>query len=631
MREVFEAEPLALDCRRRGSDDAKPRECGTTADPGRPGKHDADRSRPERDARGGGRSAGDWHGEPAWHRRSEPRRVRRNAGPGRLRVAARQAPRLHAEVRPGAGISRAGAGASSGCRAARARAQPPCPGRTAAYRGARRCELGPAGPDRRSVQGRIGHLARRRAHRAIAYRPAAWNDASAPTPDRLHPVQMLRPLQAVLDGHPDSVLVCDGGEIGQWATACLSAPHRVINGVAGSIGAGLPYALAARCARPGAPVLAVMGDGTIGFHIAEFDTAVRYGLPFVCVVGNDARWNAEYQIQLRDYGAQRLIGCELLPTRYDAVVRAFGGHGEHVSDAIAMAPAVERALAEWPARVRERDDRRRRGPADQALRSGAEPRCGLAFELRRLLGPQESRFGPSRGRAVRARTGRSAWHRTCRSMESLGAPRRRAFVRDSLQENGFMKSPAIGRSETAPGAFSIGRRQFVRENSCRHIERCGGRERRRLPLDRNGPRTGRRRACRCVAGVRPRPAPCEKGSQQRCTGHRDGDRSGTQRRRPASRHGVRFHTSAPSTRRHDKCLARRGREQPSTEGVLIRFADRRIEGSDGEPLSPTHRAPRRALDGRTLASVDAEIRRALFDERGQALAVVGGAAGRGAA
>ncbi len=117
----------------------------------------------------------------------------------------------------------------------------------------------------------------------------------------------------MLDSHSDSVLICDGGEIGQWASACLDAPHRVINGVAGAIGAGLPYALAARCAVPDAPVVAVMGDGTVGFHIAEFDTAVRYGLPFVAVVGNDARWNAEYQIQLRDYGADRLVGCELQP------------------------------------------------------------------------------------------------------------------------------------------------------------------------------------------------------------------------------------------------------------------------------------------------------------------------------
>ena len=180
---------------------------------------------------------------------------------------------------------------------------------------------------------------------AIAYRPPAWETARSSAPGKLHPVQMLKPLQTLLDSHPDAVLVCDGGEIGQWATACLRAPHRVINGVAGAIGAGLPYALAARCAEPDAPVVAVMGDGTVGFHIAEFDTALRYGLPFVSVVGNDARWNAEYQIQLRDFGAGRLLGCELRPMRYDAVVQAFGGHGELVTEPEAMGPAVQRAQA----------------------------------------------------------------------------------------------------------------------------------------------------------------------------------------------------------------------------------------------------------------------------------------------
>ncbi|CAM5796084.1 thiamine pyrophosphate-binding protein [Rhizobacter fulvus] len=181
---------------------------------------------------------------------------------------------------------------------------------------------------------------------ALAYRPPAWDTARTEVPGRLHPVQMLRPLQALLDSHPDAVLVCDGGEIGQWAMACLSAPHRVNNGVAGSIGSGLPYALAARCAvAADAPVVAVMGDGTIGFHIAEYDTAVRYGLGFVSVIGNDARWNAEYQIQLRDYGADRLIGCELRPMRYDAVAQAFGCHGEQVTDPLAMAAAAQRAHA----------------------------------------------------------------------------------------------------------------------------------------------------------------------------------------------------------------------------------------------------------------------------------------------
>ncbi len=185
----------------------------------------------------------------------------------------------------------------------------------------------------------------REARDAVAHRPTAWTDATSGIAGRLHPVQMLRPLQAVLDSHPESVLVCDGGEIGQWAMACLHAPHRINNGVAGSIGAGLPYALAARFARPDAPVVAVMGDGTVGFHIAEFDTAVRHGLSFVVVVGNDARWNAEYQIQLRDFGADRLIGCELRPTRYDAVAQAFGAHGERVEDADALRAALGRALA----------------------------------------------------------------------------------------------------------------------------------------------------------------------------------------------------------------------------------------------------------------------------------------------
>jgi acetolactate synthase-1/2/3 large subunit len=179
---------------------------------------------------------------------------------------------------------------------------------------------------------------------AIDYRPAAWARAQANDAGRLHPVQAFRPLQSLLDSHPDSVFVCDGGEVGQWAQACLTAPNRVINGVAGSIGAGLPFALAARVAHPEAPVVAVMGDGTFGFHAAEMDTAVRYGLPFLCVVGNDARWNAEYQIQLREYGPQRLVGCELLPTRYDQVTAGFGGFGELVTEPEALLPAAKRAI-----------------------------------------------------------------------------------------------------------------------------------------------------------------------------------------------------------------------------------------------------------------------------------------------
>ena len=87
----------------------------------------------------------------------------------------------------------------------------------------------------------------------------------------------------------------------------------------------------------------MLGDGTFGFHAAEIDTAARCGLAYVAVVGNDACWNAERQIQLRTYGAARARGCELLPTRYDRVAEGFGAHGEHVARASELAPALERA------------------------------------------------------------------------------------------------------------------------------------------------------------------------------------------------------------------------------------------------------------------------------------------------
>jgi acetolactate synthase-1/2/3 large subunit len=179
---------------------------------------------------------------------------------------------------------------------------------------------------------------------AIAYRPTAWRELAS-RDGRLHPAQIFLPLQELLDSHPDSILVSDGGEIGQWAQACLRAPNRILNGVAGSIGAGLPFALASRVAKPNVPIIAVMGDGTFGFHSAEIDTAVRYGLDFVLLIGNDARWNAEYQIQLKDYGKDRTIGCELLPSSYEKVCQAFGGHGELVTNSDEILPAVKRAIA----------------------------------------------------------------------------------------------------------------------------------------------------------------------------------------------------------------------------------------------------------------------------------------------
>jgi acetolactate synthase-1/2/3 large subunit len=177
---------------------------------------------------------------------------------------------------------------------------------------------------------------------ALAFRPAPWRDLASQSEGPLHPVEVGREVQKLLGG-PDAVLVADGGEFGQWAQATVTAPHRIINGVAGAIGAALPFAAAAKLALPGATVVAMLGDGTFGFHSSEIDTAVREKLAYVAVVGNDRCWNAEYQIQVRSYGAARARGLDLLPTRYDRVAAAFGAHGEQVERPGELAPALARA------------------------------------------------------------------------------------------------------------------------------------------------------------------------------------------------------------------------------------------------------------------------------------------------
>jgi acetolactate synthase-1/2/3 large subunit len=151
---------------------------------------------------------------------------------------------------------------------------------------------------------------------------------------------------AALQRHVDrgAILVADGGEFGQWIQGGVEAEPRLFNGPAGGIGGAIPMAIAARLRHPDRPVIAALGDGTFGFHAFELDTAARYRLPLVAVVGNDARWNAEHQLQIRHYGADRTVGCELLPSRYEQIAVALGGHGERVERADDLEPALDRAL-----------------------------------------------------------------------------------------------------------------------------------------------------------------------------------------------------------------------------------------------------------------------------------------------
>lgn len=171
---------------------------------------------------------------------------------------------------------------------------------------------------------------------------AMADDNSTP----LHPAAFYRELKAAL---PRDVLYAwDGGDFVHWGR--VSIPARDAGrwlrlGPLGTIGSALPNALALQLANPGKPVALITGDGSLGFYIAEFDTAVRHKLPIVVIVGNDSGWGLERELQTGTTGQPGTVACELRATRYDVVMEGFGGRGETVETLDQIRPAVARAFA----------------------------------------------------------------------------------------------------------------------------------------------------------------------------------------------------------------------------------------------------------------------------------------------
>ncbi len=179
---------------------------------------------------------------------------------------------------------------------------------------------------------------------AIRYRPAEWTTLAS-REGAVHPVAVGGAIREYFARDRGAVYVSDGGEYSQWVQASVDASTRITNGPGGAIGGGVPFAIAARLARPDARVVLSTGDGSFGYHLAEYETAGRERAPFVAVVGNDGCWNAEYQIQLRTYGRDRAIGCEMSPAvRYDLAASALGAYGELVTKAADVGGALDRAV-----------------------------------------------------------------------------------------------------------------------------------------------------------------------------------------------------------------------------------------------------------------------------------------------
>jgi acetolactate synthase I/II/III large subunit len=146
----------------------------------------------------------------------------------------------------------------------------------------------------------------------------------------------------------DCTLVADGGDAQAWALGYFPAerPGRFLSTTTalGTLGVGMPFALAAKAARPREPVFAFIGDGAFGLSAMELDTAVRHDLPIVVVVSNNAGWGDvrhEFETQ-RGYEGPR-VAAELGFTRYDRLAEAVGAHGEHVTRLDDLRPALRRA------------------------------------------------------------------------------------------------------------------------------------------------------------------------------------------------------------------------------------------------------------------------------------------------
>jgi len=171
-------------------------------------------------------------------------------------------------------------------------------------------------------------------------------DVASHTSRRIHPYRAVSEVLRVLG--PDTIVCADGGEASFWAEMG-SEPRKpgqlMSHGYLGCLGIGLPFAIGAQVAHPGQQVAVITGDGSLGFHLQEFDTLARHELPVLTVVLNNKAWGMCVHGQQAMYGANRLIATQLGDARYDRAAEGLGCHGEYVEDVDAIAPAIERALA----------------------------------------------------------------------------------------------------------------------------------------------------------------------------------------------------------------------------------------------------------------------------------------------
>lgn len=166
--------------------------------------------------------------------------------------------------------------------------------------------------------------------------------------DPIHPIRLCSLIADYVG--KEALYIADGGDTVYFGlTGFMSSQKAGVIGSAaglfGCLGTGIPFAMAAKLARPGLKVLLLNGDGSFGFNAMEFDTMVRHNIPVVCVVNNDCAWGMIKHGQEISLGADRLQCAELGLRHYEKIVEGLGGHGEYVTEDAEIIPALERAFA----------------------------------------------------------------------------------------------------------------------------------------------------------------------------------------------------------------------------------------------------------------------------------------------
>ncbi len=184
--------------------------------------------------------------------------------------------------------------------------------------------------------------AERTQHMHQAY--LAWSKPPQTGPGTVH----MGPIMEWIEGNTkaDTIFTNGAGNYATW----LHRFHRFRQfntqaaPTSGSMGYGLPAAVAAKRLFPEREVICFAGDGCFLMHGQEFATAVRYDLSIIALVINNGIYGTIRMHQERDYPG-RVSGTDLTNPDFAALARAYGGHGETVEKTEDFAPAFERARA----------------------------------------------------------------------------------------------------------------------------------------------------------------------------------------------------------------------------------------------------------------------------------------------